>query len=471
MAKLVKTQFESANRFLADYELDNKEYTTLKDKTIDKLVNEVEVKGFRKGKAPKQKALAQINPSILAQTIMQNVIEEYSTKAIDEAAKQLKKDDRVITNVDLDYDSEYTGEIKDGGFKMRIVMNLFPKIDLKNLDKIKIEEPTLKDITDLPKKADFKQNEIDKLLREQNEFVESKSTKAVKGNEVTVDMEGTVNGKKHDGLNSKSMKVVLGAGMFLPVFEKELMGAKVGDIKEFDLPFPKDYTPELAGKTAQVKVTVKSIGEPKYKTIEDMVANHETLKQHYPDMKKFDEDIERVYQARVDQLLDSIARKRVVDQVLKEVPDFEIDKNLQASEADRILHAMKHEADHKKQTLAEVLADSGLSSKDPKKLAKFSDEEVKKEVTEYVGREIKLTNILSFIFETKLPNKPEPQEVRKIIEEAEKNKATYQIPEDATHDQVRNIMNDRVIRQYAGNWLVEQVLNNSKPTKKVEKKK
>ena len=461
MSYLTSHSFDGDNRYLLDFTLPADIYKTHRDKTIDTVLANVEVKGFRKGKAPRELSLKQVDPGLLATTLLQETVNQFSQPGINEALEVLGAAERSILSIDLDTEPENTKEYEDGTFKFRLVMKLVPKIDLTAIETINIQPPTTKDITDLPSKEEFRQNEIDKLLREQNQFVPT-DEQAGKGYEMTVEMSGEIDGKPYPSLEAKGMKVILGAGMFLPVFETELLELKKGDTKTFDLPFPADYVKDLANKTAKVTIVVNEVSKPQFEKIEDLIGAGGNVAEFYSSMDDLEKDITSVYEKRVQNLMDSVFRKRVVEKLLQTIPDFEIDDQTMHSEAHRIIHSMEHEAEGKGVTVAEVLADSGLSAKDPKIVRGLSDKAVSDEVHEYVTKELKLANILSLIYEVKLleKDKPSKKDFDDSVADALANKSKYNLPPDATAEQVRNIMTDRIIRQYAGNWIVEKARGN-----------
>ena len=460
MITTITQKYDGENTFVHDAKIEKIEYETFKGRIIEQMIKNVSINGFRKGHAPRDMALKQINPMQLTQTLMQEVVDKYTPEMINSALTQINTDERTVQNVDVDYTPEHTGEKEDGSFDLRLVVKLLPKIDLSVLEKMKVEEPTIADIKDLPPFAEFAQNETDKLLREQNDF-EPTDDAITTGYEATVDMSGTVNGEKHDGLTANGMKVVIGAGMFLVDFETQVMGLKKGDTKDFDLTFPDNYAVEMAGKTAHLTVVISEVAKPKYANVAELIENKKEFSETYKSEADFDADVKKVYETRVQNMIDSIFSKRVVEKTIAVVPDFEIDDTLIESETHRILHSMEHEAKDKNQTLGQVLSTSGLSPVDPSVLTMYDDKKVHDEVKEYTRKEIKLVNILSLIYEVRLEQKPAPEEVAQIIEDARKNKQKYNLAMDITDEQIRNIMNDRIIRQYAGNWVVEKAKKNN----------
>ena len=456
MSTVIGFGYSDKNLFYLDYQVNSDEYKIIREKVIDSLIAEVEINGFRKGKAPREKALALINPTVMGQQILESVLNAYSNTASDQINGELKKDDRTAIGMELEYKPEFTTETEDGGFKMRIIASLLPAIDIKGIENLTIEQPTQQDITDLPSFVDFKQQELGKLLTEQNQYTASPEKSSVtQGLMAVVDMHGSIDDVENDGLHSHGMQVVIGAGTFLPVFEKNLIGLKKGDKNEFDLPFPENYGNELAGKTAQVKVHVTDILVPKYLNIAELLEGTDTLKQYYTDQAALEKDIENVFKARTDQVLDNIRRKRVVEAVLKVVPNFEIDTALVESETERIYSTLVQEASVKKVSLGAVLSSAGLSTKPVKVLEKMDKDQVRNEVTEYVQNEVKLTNILSLIYQVKVSDKPTTEEFETTIKEAITDKKKYNIDESFDEPRVRNVINDRIIRQGAGNYLLE----------------
>jgi trigger factor len=460
MITTLDQRYDGENVFLHDASIDKAEYEPFKNRIIDQMVKSVSLNGFRTGFVPREMALKQLNPLKITETLMQEVMDRYTPEMISTSLTELAKDERSVKTVELDPEPEHTGEQTDGSFHIRIAIKLMPKINLKPLDTLKVDAPTISDIQDLPPETEFAKNEEAKLLREQNEFEETDEA-AQPGYEATVSMSGTIKGVGHDGLSATGMKVVIGAGMFLEDFEHNIIGLKKDDTKTFDLTFPANYVADMAGKTATFEVTITAISKPKYNTIDDLIAHKKEFSDIYKTTNDFHADVKKVYQSRIDQLLENIFNKRVIEKMLHAIPDFEIEDELVEQETHRILHSMEHEAKDKGVTLGEVLSTSGLSPTEPAKLTTYTDAQVHDEVKAYTKNEIKLVNILSLIYETRLETKPTPSEVAKIIDEARKNKQKYNLAPDISDEQIRNIMNDRVIRQYGGNWLMEKIKKNN----------
>ena len=155
----LKNGYVGENKFVKDVLIDKVEFTSFRDKIVEQLIQNVEIKGFRKGKAPRDMALKQMDPQKIESTIFREVVDRYTPEGMNEVMKELAKDDRVIKNVDMDYAEGATGLDAKGNFRLRIVAELMPKIDLSGIEKIKIKEVEVKDIKDVPEYKDFYKEE------------------------------------------------------------------------------------------------------------------------------------------------------------------------------------------------------------------------------------------------------------------------------------------------------------------------
>ena len=93
-----------------------------------------------------------------------------------------------------------------------------------------------------------------------------------KGQTSVIDFEGSVDGVLFDGGSAQNYELVIGSGMFIPGFEDQMVGMEKGEVRIVKVKFPDEYTPELAGKDADFKVTLHDIKERKTPEINDELA-------------------------------------------------------------------------------------------------------------------------------------------------------------------------------------------------------
>jgi trigger factor len=108
--------------------------------------------------------------------------------------------------------------------------------------------------------------EIDRtldIMRKQRATYEAAARAAADGDKVTVDFVGTQDGVAFEGGSGTDFPLQLGEGRMLPEFETAVRGMAAGEKKTFPLTFPADYrATQLAGKTVQFEVTVKTVEQP-----------------------------------------------------------------------------------------------------------------------------------------------------------------------------------------------------------------
>ena len=103
-------------------------------------------------------------------------------------------------------------------------------------------------------------------------------------------IEGFDNGEAFEGGKGENYELELGSGSFVPGFEEQLIGMKAGEEKDIDITFPKEYTPELAGKPVVFHVKVNEVKVKEVPAMDDEfakdVSEFDTLKELKADLKK-----------------------------------------------------------------------------------------------------------------------------------------------------------------------------------------
>lgn len=82
---------------------------------------------------------------------------------------------------------------------------------------------------------------------------------AKNGDTVIIDFAGFMGTEQFQGGTGYDYPLKLGSHTFVPGFEEQLVGVKVGESRDINITFPMDYYPEFAGKDVVFKVTVKDI--------------------------------------------------------------------------------------------------------------------------------------------------------------------------------------------------------------------
>ena len=233
------------------------------DARLAEMAPKMNLKGFRPGKVPAAHVKKTFGRDMMGE-IVNDAINESSQKALDEVnVRPAAPADMKLTS---DMDKVLAGS-DDLAFEMSLeVMPDFTPIDPKTL---KLDRPVY----------EASDEDLDEALKElagQAKSYEDKTGKTVKaadGDQVTIDYLGKVDGVAFDGGQAEDADLVIGSGRFIPGFEEQLKGLKVGDEKVIDVTFPDPYqAANLAGKAATFDIKVKAIKAEVESTVDDAFA-------------------------------------------------------------------------------------------------------------------------------------------------------------------------------------------------------
>ncbi|MDX1496735.1 MAG: trigger factor [Salinisphaeraceae bacterium] len=214
---------------------------------VRKVGAKAKVPGFRPGKAP-MNVLLQRYGDQARQEVLGDLIQESYGNALDQSELRPAGQPNIeVTQVPLDGQPlEYTA-----------VFDVYPEVELKGLDKLKVERPVV-EITD----ADVER--VVESMREQNKHFHPVDRAAKEGDQVKIDFLGKLDGEPFEGGKGEDFENVIGSGQLLPDMENGLVGHAAGeDTFTIDVAFPEDYHSELLkGKTAQFDITLKEVAEP-----------------------------------------------------------------------------------------------------------------------------------------------------------------------------------------------------------------
>ncbi|MED1468427.1 trigger factor [Bacillus salipaludis] len=245
------------NRGVLTVEVSAEEVSKGLDAAFQKVVKQVNVPGFRKGKMPRGMFEKRFGVESLYQDALDFILPEAYGNAIDETG---------IEPVDRpDIDIEQMEKGKELIFKATVTVK--PEVKLGEYKGLEVEELET-NVTD-----EDVQKELETLQNRQAELVVKEEGKAENGDTVIIDFEGFVDGEAFEGGKAENHSLELGSGSFIPGFEEQLVGVAAGESKDVEVSFPEEYhAAELAGKPAVFKVTVHEIKGKELPTLDDEFA-------------------------------------------------------------------------------------------------------------------------------------------------------------------------------------------------------
>ncbi|WP_432740121.1 trigger factor [Staphylococcus equorum] len=232
------------------------------DKAIDqafkKVVKQINVPGFRKGKVPRQIFEQRFGVEALYQDAVDILLPEAYGEAIDETG--IKPVDQPEINVTtMEKGSDMT-------FEASVVVE--PEIELGDYKGLEIEKQNV-ELTE-----EELQESIDHQLGHLAEMVVKEDGAVEDGDTVNIDFDGYVDGEQFEGGQAEGYDLEIGSGSFIPGFEEQLVGVKIGEEKDVTVTFPEEYhAEELAGKEATFKAKVNEIKYKDFPELTDEIAN------------------------------------------------------------------------------------------------------------------------------------------------------------------------------------------------------
>ena len=331
--------------------------------------------------------------------------DEYSVqvgKALDMLCKQKNEEQMSLNDFIVKYGKEelnhvalnYTiGEaFRNVVEEKKLMVISQPRIKMGNVDTIgdvtfsitidKAPEFTLGKYKGLEIKLDNKTPSVtvDEIERKKSQIAMSMSTlESVDGNlqngqTAVIDFVGSVDGVEFEGGKAENYELLIGSGMFIPGFEDQMVGMEKGEVRIVKVKFPEQYTPELAGKDADFKVTLHDIKEKKEVEINDDFAKKygESKKINVSTVLDLDKILrEEIYREKEQRVFEEISEKLAI--ALCENTKIDINDNIVEEEVNYQLSAYENQAKQFGMELEMMVSMMGAGSLDELK-AQLRDE-------------------------------------------------------------------------------------------------
>lgn len=303
--------------------LEGQDWTSVLDETFKKRNAEVSIDGFRKGKAPKNVYMKKFGIESLYMDSIDAALPKAYTKALEEnnlvPACEPKVDVKGIdeSHVEFEFTIITKPEVKLGSYKKLGVKKETPKVEESEIEA--------------------------ELARMQSRFAEIvvKESGAVdEGDIAVIDFEGFVDGVAFEGGKGTDYPLEIGSNTFIPGFESQLVGVKLGESKDVNVKFPEDYVENLKGKDAVFKVTVKEI---KARVLPEM--NEEFFKDLGYDDVKTQKELEAKIESHLMEHKNEEVENKYIDELINagiEKMTVEINEEIIDEEIDRMIHDMRH---------------------------------------------------------------------------------------------------------------------------------
>lgn len=279
-------------------ELDAAQFEDAMKKAFNKNKNKFNIPGFRKGKAPRAMIEKMYGEGILYEDAADEAINATCMQAMDESGLDIVSRPEVSV--------EQIG--KDKPFIYTALVAVKPEVTLGEYKGIEVEK------ADASVSAEDVEAELKKVQDQNSRLITVEDRPVADGDQTVIDFEGFVDGKPFDGGKAEDYALTIGSHSFIDTFEEQLVGKNIGEACEVNVTFPEEYhAPELAGKPATFKVTVKEIKVKELPELDDEFAGEVS---EFDTMDEYKKDIEAKLLERKQKEAATENENRVVEKVV-----------------------------------------------------------------------------------------------------------------------------------------------------------
>ncbi|MCZ0702426.1 trigger factor [Natronobacillus azotifigens] len=252
-----KWEKKEGNQGLLTVEVEADKFKEALDQAFTKVVKDVQLPGFRKGRIPRGMFEQRFGVESLYQDAVDIILPEAYAAAIDETGiSPVDQPEIDITQIEKGSPLIFTANV-----------TVKPEVELGEYKGLEVEDESV-EVTDedVEKDIENQRQSLAELVVKEDGAIEN-------GDTVVIDFEGFVDGEAFEGGAAENHSLEIGSGSFIPGFEEQLIGKTTGEETEVEVTFPEEYHAEdLAGKAATFKVKIHEIKTKELPELDDEFA-------------------------------------------------------------------------------------------------------------------------------------------------------------------------------------------------------
>lgn len=329
------------------------------DQAFKKVVKDVTLPGFRKGKVPRHIFEKRFGVEALYQDAVDIILPDAYAEAVEQTE---------IFPVDQPkIDIEEIEKGKDLVFVCEVTVK--PEVKLGEYKGIEYEEETI-EVTE--EEVD---EELKRLQERHAELVLKEEGKVEEGNTVVIDFEGFIDDEPFEGGKGENYSLEIGSGHFIPGFEEQLIGKEAGEEVEVNVTFPEDYhAKDLAGKDAVFKVKIHEIKEKQVPELDDEFAKD--VDDEVETLAELREKKEKEIRERKQREYENKIRETIIEKVTENA-EIDIPEAMINTELDNMLREFEQTVQMQGMTMDKYYE---MSGQDEEKLREHMKEDAEKRV-------------------------------------------------------------------------------------------
>ncbi len=313
----MKYTFEKAEKSTVKVEitLTAGEWKEAIDTAYEKTKGKYSLPGFRKGKVPKHLLESTYGQGVFYEEAINYAFPKYYSEILDKETEI-----QAIAAPDIDIK-----KISDKGITMIAIVPVKPEVALGEYKGI-----TFKKVEYNVKDEDV-EDELKRLQERNSRLVDVTDREVKDGDTVIIDYSGSVDGVKFDGGTAEKQTLVIGSHTFIPGFEEQVIGMKLGEDKDINVKFPEEYHAEnLKGKDAVFAIKLHEIKVKELPEINDEFIKDSTGAESVDAYKaEVKERLEKQNNARADRELEDEIVKKITESTTVEIPEVMIENQVE----------------------------------------------------------------------------------------------------------------------------------------------
>ena len=314
---IVKSTQRNGNEAVVVVEIDKELMESGVNKAYLKARKNIQIPGFRKGKAPRKMVEAMYGAHVFYEDGLEEIFPEIYDFAV--AGQEFKAIGRPsLTDMQISEDNIVT---------LTLTTEVYPEVTLGQYKGLEVEKAEAS-VSDEQVQA-----ELDRMAQNVAS-TETVERPAEMGDTATIDFEGFDNGVPFDGGKGENFDLKLGSGQFVPGFEEQVVGMSVGEEKDLNVTFPEDYHAELAGKPVVFHVKLNKLTVTNVPALDDEfakdVSEFETLEELKADIRaKALEQSQKQIQSAFEQAAVEKAAENTQVEMPKALVESELDTQME----------------------------------------------------------------------------------------------------------------------------------------------
>ncbi len=334
------------NTVTLEVEIEKEKVADALQKAYQKIVKDVEIPGFRKGKVPRKVLEKKYGEEVLHKDALDILIPQAYHEAIEEEAiEPVAQPDVTDVFIESDKPATFTAEVK---VKPEVVLGEYTGLDVEKPEVEITEEQT--------------EQELEAKQEEHAQLVVADRDKVEDGDYVVIDFEGEMDGEVFPGGSAEDYNLEIGSGSFIPGFEDKLIGVEKGAETELELTFPEDYqADDLAGKDVVFTVLVKDIKTKDMPDLDDEFAKDLGFDSLADAKESIKNDLHEEKEEETKRNFENEVIEKVVEGMEVNIPEEMIE-----DEIDNMIQQFKTQISQQGMDVEQYLEASGMSEADLK---------------------------------------------------------------------------------------------------------